>query len=68
MITQSVSQEERASGIKGNILGNSKVFLTKSSESQDPPQPQYQTPPAQPNAAPVMPPMPDEQDEDDIPF
>jgi hypothetical protein len=33
MITQDVSKDERAQGVKGNILGNSKVFF-KDNEPQ----------------------------------
>ncbi|MEE9352565.1 MAG: hypothetical protein V3U78_09915 [Thiotrichaceae bacterium] len=34
MVTQSVSKEEREAGAKGEILGNLKVFMKKSSQEQ----------------------------------
>ena len=37
MITQSTSQEERESGVKGAILGNTKVFYQGESKAQDKP-------------------------------
>jgi hypothetical protein len=52
MITQDVSKEERAQGVKGPILGNAKIFYTADSDQSQPrQQPQNQQPP-----------------EDDIPF
>ena len=42
MITQDVSKEERAQGVKGAILGNSKVFWKDVGQSQ--PQNGYQQP------------------------
>lgn len=53
MVTQSVSKEERQSGVKGPILGDAKV-LRKA------PQPVARTP------KPAPPPM--TQEEDDVPF
>tara|TARA_R110002020_G_C16106443_1_gene759138 strand:+ start:563 stop:934 length:372 start_codon:yes stop_codon:yes gene_type:complete len=60
MITQDVSKEEKAQGIKGNILGNAKIFWTDNGQmpqpamqqqqqyNQAPPQQQYnQAPPQQ---------------------
>ena len=38
MITQDVSKEEKANGVKGNILGNCKMFW--SDQGQQPNQPQ----------------------------
>ena len=34
MVTQKVSKEEQEQGVKGNILGNSKVFWTDSGQTQ----------------------------------
>lgn len=34
MITQDVSKDERAQGVKGNILGNSKVFFKDGAQPQ----------------------------------
>ena len=34
MVTQSVSQEERAQGIKGEILGNAKLFYSSGNSDQ----------------------------------
>jgi hypothetical protein len=65
MITQAVSKEEREAGTKGAILGNSKVFLKKGGSSYPEDKPEPEQPP---KLTPTMPPMPDEQDEDDIPF
>ena len=39
MITQDVSKEEKAQGVKGNILGNAKIFWTDNGQM---PQPQQQ--------------------------
>ena len=53
MITQSVKKEEKEQGIKGNILGNSKVFWVEngqapqSQQQQAPAQGGYQAPPQQ---------------------
>jgi len=46
MLTQDVSKDERGQGVKGNILGNAKIFYTAQSE---PPQgkQQYQNNPQQ---------------------
>lgn len=43
MITQDVSKDERAQGVKGNILGNSKVFFKDNGQ----PQSGYQQPQGQ---------------------
>lgn len=40
MITQDVSKEEKQQGVKGNILGNGKVFWVENGQA---PQPQGQT-------------------------
>jgi len=57
MITQSVSKEDREAGVKGAILGNSKVFMKKGGEQQ------------QSNAAPTGTPPPVMGiEDDDIPF
>ena len=55
MITQDVSKEEKAQGIKGNILGNAKIFWTNNGQmpqqamQQQAPQGGYQqAPPQQP--------------------
>ena len=48
MITQDVSKEEKQSGVKGNILGNVKVFWKDSNnqpQQQQVPQQQYNNPP-----------------------
>ncbi len=37
MITQDVSKDERAQGVKGNILGNCKVFWSAESQNQNAP-------------------------------
>lgn len=58
MITQDVSKQEKDSGIKGNILGNAKVFWQDNSQ----PQQTYQAPPA-PQQAPQA-----ETWSDDVPF
>lgn len=47
MITQDVSKDERAQGVKGNILGNSKVFFKDNGQAQQP-QNGYQQPQGQP--------------------
>ena len=56
MITQDVSKEEKQSGVKGNILGNVKLFWKDTGSNQQQygapqqqpqqPQPQYNEPPA----------------------
>lgn len=46
MITQDVSKDERAQGVKGNILGNSKVFFKDNGQPQQP-QSGYQQPQGQ---------------------
>ncbi|AUR88514.1 hypothetical protein NVP1115B_39 [Vibrio phage 1.115.B._10N.222.49.B11] len=58
MITQDVSKEEKQQGVKGNILGNCKVFWSDAGQApQQAPQQQYnQAPPA------------DDFQEDSIPF
>jgi len=47
MITQDVSKEERQQGVKGIILGNSRVFVKDVGEPQQP-QNGYQQPQGQP--------------------
>lgn len=42
MITQDVTKEEKAQGIKGNILGNGKVFWKEATQAQQAPQQQVQ--------------------------
>lgn len=47
MITQDVSKDERAQGVKGNILGNSKVFFKDNGQPQNGyQQPQVQAQPS----------------------
>lgn len=60
MITQTVSKEEKAAGVRGPILGNSKVFWRDDQQA-----PQRQAPRPQPSqqASP-----PDFDPNDDIPF
>jgi len=50
MITQDVQKEEKAQGVKGNILGNAKVFWVENGQApqQAQPQQQYQQPVPQP--------------------
>ena len=62
MVTQDVSKDEREGGVKGNILGNCKVFW--SDINQSPPQT------AQQQAAPQQQAPPEGVDDfdDDIPF
>jgi hypothetical protein len=81
MITQSVSKEEKAQNIRGNILGNCKVFWNEAGSQgqqapqQAPPQQQAQSygqkPPAPNNPAtqqsPTYAPV-DNSFSDDIPF
>lgn len=55
-ITQDVTKEERETGVKGNILGNCKVFFQEQS-------PNGNTPPPMPAA-----PMPQDEPIDDVPF
>ena len=59
MITQDVTKEEKDQGVKGNILGNCKVFWSDTAQPQSPPQQQA------PQAAPA-----NNYDDfsDDIPF
>lgn len=61
MVTQDVSKEERAQNVRGNILGNAKIFYTADGgqgqqggyapqippQQQQPPKQQYQQPPQQ---------------------
>jgi single-stranded DNA-binding protein len=54
MITQDVSKDEKAQGVKGNILGNGSIFWSDNSAPQQRSQPQ-------------QPPAMDDFD-DDIPF
>lgn len=61
MITQDVSKEEKQQGVKGNILGNCKVFWSDSGQQAQPQQPPQQAQP-QYNAP------PQEFDDSDIPF
>ena len=61
MITQAVSKEERASGVKGNILGNSRKFWGDY-DNQAPQQPQ------QPQRSPQGQQTPPMDFDDDIPF
>lgn len=61
MITQDVSKDERAQGVKGNILGNSKVYWKGDSQPQQPAPVQQAAQPSQ--AAPM-----DDFDDDSIPF
>jgi hypothetical protein len=42
MITQDVSKDEKAQGIKGNILGNGKVFWVENGQAPQQPQQQAQ--------------------------
>ena len=60
MITQDVSKDERAQGVKGNILGNCKVFWSENGQA---PQPGQQ--PSGQAAANQQQPI---DDSDDIPF
>jgi hypothetical protein len=57
MITQDVSKDERAQGVKGNILGNSKVFFKDGGQ----PQSGAHQPQSQPQAQPA-------DDFSDVPF
>lgn len=41
MITQDVSKDEKQQGVKGNILGNCKVFWSDSNQQQAPQQSHY---------------------------
>lgn len=58
MITQDVSKDEKAQGVKGNILGNCKVFWRDGGQSS--PSPQQSRPQATPPA--------DFDDDSSIPF
>jgi len=77
MITQDVKKEEKAQGVKGNILGNCKVFWNDAGQApqqQAPQQQQYQQqPPAQFGVSPqqqaqVNPQAPQQPFDDTIPF
>lgn len=60
MITQDVSKDEKQQGVKGNILGNCKVFWVEGGQvpqQQQAPQQQYQ----QPNNPNQPPPPPQDQ-------
>ncbi len=57
MITQDVKKEEKEQGIKGNILGNCKVFWREQGQPQ-----------AMPQTAPPMQQQPSNSIDDDIPF
>jgi len=61
MITQDVSKEEKQSGVKGNILGNVKVFW-KDQQQYGAPQQQPQQPQPQYNEPPM------DYDDSEIPF
>lgn len=50
MITQDVSKEEKQQGVKGNILGNCKVFWNDAGQQQSPQQGQGWGQPQQPQA------------------
>lgn len=50
MITQDVSKEEKQQGVKGNILGNCKVFWNDAGQQQAPQQNQGWGQPQQPQA------------------
>ena len=66
MIAQSVSSEERQQGVKGNILGNCKVFFTEDVQKSQAPQQQ-----AAPQQPPQQAPAPQSggfDDLDDVPF
>ncbi len=52
MIAQSVSSEERQQGVKGNILGNCKVFFTEGGQQPQAAPQQYQQAPAPQQAPP----------------
>ena len=65
MITQDVSKDERDHGIKGNVLGNCKVFWKDMGSPQQQQAPQQQpAPQAPPQAAPDV----GDSFDDDIPF
>ena len=83
MITQDVTKEEKAQNIKGNILGNCKLFWNENGQAPQAPQQQggYQQQPQQPqqnqaqpnpHAQPQQAPQPAQQNntnyDDDIPF
>ena len=65
MITQDVTKGERDSGVKGNILGNCKVFYKDQSQAPAAPQSPRQAP--QPQTQYSAPPPMDSFD-DDLPF
>lgn len=48
MITQDVTKDEKASGVKGNILGNCKVFWKDQQQAQQAPQQRQQAPQQRP--------------------
>jgi len=74
MITQDVTKEEKQQGIRGNILGNCKVFWSDNGQTpnRQAPQQQYQQPQQQyqqPQQQPVnASPQPIDDFDDDIPF
>lgn len=47
MITQDVSKDEKQQGVKGNILGNCKVFWSDNGQAPQPQQQAQQAPPMQ---------------------
>jgi len=74
-ISQSVTKDERAQGINGNILGNCKVFFTEGTQQAPPPQqaPQQQQYAQQAPPQNQQQPVQQQQNsgvfpEDDIPF
>ena len=68
MITQAVSEEERNQGVKGNILGNCKVFWREQPQAQQQSQGGFSQPPQQPHSAPQPAPPIEDDFDDDIPF
>jgi len=67
MITQDVSKEERDQGVKGNILGNGKVFWKEGGQQSQQTQ-QFSQPPAQGFGQPQQSPAMDDYLDQDIPF
>jgi hypothetical protein len=66
MVVQSISQDERKAGIKGNILGNAKeIEQERRSYDEPPPSNRRQLAGAE---AKTEPEWAAEQDEDDVPF
>jgi hypothetical protein len=66
MVVQSISQDERKAGIKGNILGNAKeIQQERRSYDEPPPSNRRQLAGAEAKAEPEW---AAEQDEDDVPF